>query len=93
MNDMLISLLKTARVLSEVTGKTITHVNLTEQEFVRRLTSMGLSEDHATFLASLEVVIKQGCEEKLNDVVLKITGQPPRTFHEYAEASKSEWIP
>ena len=79
--------------MSEVTGKTITHVSLTEQEFVRRLPSVGLNEDHATFLASLEVVIKHGGEEKLNDVVLKITDQPLRTFREYAEASKSEWIP
>ena len=62
---MLISPLQTARILTEATGKSITHVDLTEQEFVRRLTSAG----HATFLASLEGVVKRGCEEKLNDVV------------------------
>jgi hypothetical protein len=59
---------------------------------VGRLTSAGLSEDDATALASLEGVIKQGGEEKLNDVGLKITGQPPRTFRDYAEASKSQWV-
>jgi festuclavine dehydrogenase len=93
MNSMLISPLKTAQILTEVIGKRITHVNLTEQEFVDQLTSAGLSEDQAKSLASLEGVIKEGGEERLNDVVLKITGQPPRTFREYAEASKSEWIP
>ena len=45
MNSMLISLLHTARILTEVIGKSITHVNLTEQEFVLRLTADGLSED------------------------------------------------
>lgn len=93
MKDIPISPLKTARILTEVIGKSITRVNLTEQEFVGRLTSAGLSEDHATALASLEGVINQRGEERLNDVVIKITGQPPRTFREYAEASKSEWIP
>jgi hypothetical protein len=90
---MLISLLKTAQILTEVIGKSITHVNLTEQEFIGRLTSAGLNEDHATVLAGLEEVIKQGGEGKLNDVVVKITGQQPRTFREYVESSKSEWIP
>ena len=61
------------QILSQVIGKTITHVNLTEQEFVIRLTTAGLSEDHTTALASLEGVVKQGGDEKFNDVVLKIT--------------------
>jgi hypothetical protein len=93
MNSMLISPLHTARILTEVIGKSITHANLTEQEFVLRLTAGGLCEDHATAPASLEGMIKQRGEEKLNDVVLKITGLLLRTFREYAEASKSEWIP
>ncbi len=60
MNDMLISAVKTARILTEVIGKKITHINLPEQEFVRRLVSAGLSEDHAKFLGSLEGVGKTG---------------------------------
>ena len=91
--DMLMPPAKVARILTEVVGKKITHVNLPEQEFVRRLISAGLGEEHATFLGSLERVIKRGEEERLNDTVLKITGRPPRTFREYAEANKSEWIP
>jgi festuclavine dehydrogenase len=92
MDDVLTAPLKTARILTEVIGKKVTHVNLPEQDFVRRLISAGLNEDHATVLGGLEGFIKRG-EERLNDVVLQITGRPPRTFREYAEISKSEWIP
>jgi hypothetical protein len=58
---------------------------------VGRLTSVGLSENHAAALASLEGAIKNGAEERLNDTVLKVTGKPPRTFRDYAETSKSDW--
>lgn len=88
---MLTSPLQVARTLNQVLGKTIIHVKLTEQEFASRLTNVGLTEDHARALASLEGAIKQGVEERLNETVLKVTGQPSRTFCEYAQASKSEW--
>jgi len=74
MDDVLTAPLKTARILTEVIGKKVTHINLPEQDFVRRLISAGLSEDHATVLGGLEGFIRQGGEERLNDVVLQITG-------------------
>jgi hypothetical protein len=79
--------------LTEVTGKKITHVNLPEQDFVLRLAAAGLSEDQAKFLGSLEGLVQQGGEERPNDEVLKVTRRPPKTFRDYAETSKSEWIP
>jgi hypothetical protein len=61
------------------------------EEIERQWRSAGLSKEHAGFLASLEQAIEQGAEERLNDVLLKVTGYPPTTFVDYAEASKSNW--
>jgi festuclavine dehydrogenase len=42
-----------------------------------------MSSDYARMLASLDTAIKDGKENRLNDVVLKVTGHPPKKFETY----------
>lgn len=51
----------------------------------------GIGEEYAHVLAGMDIPIKNGSEEKLNDVVLTVTGRNPKTFREFAEESKSIW--
>lgn len=44
-----------------------------------------MPEDYAKMLAGLETVIKNGGEERLNDVVLKITGREPRALEDFID--------
>lgn len=39
----------------------------------------------------MDIPIKNGSEEKLNHVVLTVTGKKPKTFREFAEENKSIW--
>lgn len=54
--------------------------------------SSGLSEEYAQVLAGMDIPIKRGSEEKLNDVVLRVTGRKPKTFKEFAVENKSIWL-
>lgn len=40
----------------------------------------------------MDIPIKNGSEEKLNDVVLRVTGRNPKTFKEFARENKSVWL-
>lgn len=46
---------------------------------------MGIPADYAQVLAQLDIAIKDGKEERLNDVVLKVTGHLPRKFNDFVQ--------
>lgn len=52
-----------------------------------------IPEDYAKMLAELETWIKKGGEEKLNDVVLKVTGREPKGLEEFVDENvrKGVW--
>lgn len=82
-----------ADILSEVTGKQIIHVNLTVDELAERhIKNAGLSEEYAQVLASMDIPIKDGSEERLNELVLRVTGRKPKTFREFAVQNKLVWL-
>ncbi|CZR54317.1 related to nucleoside-diphosphate-sugar epimerase family protein [Phialocephala subalpina] len=65
----------------------ITHVNISEEEYAKGMANF-MPEDYANLLAGLETVIKNGGEERLNDVVLKVTGHEPRGLEDFVD----EWV-
>ncbi|KUI57114.1 Agroclavine dehydrogenase [Cytospora mali] len=82
-----------ADILTEITGKKIIHENVTAEELASHYTKiMGFSEVHANFLGSMDVMIKNGLENRLNDVVLSVTGKKPKTFREFAQEHRDAWI-
>ena len=90
--DMANNLLQVANVLSEVLGRKITHTNVSQQELADWLTSRGVPDHTAGMLAELDIGIKNGMENRLNDTVLKVTGRPPMTYREFAEKNKDAWV-
>lgn len=82
-----------ADILSDVIDKKVIHINLTVDELVERhVQNAGLSKEYAQVLAAMDIPIRNGSEERLNDVVLKITGRKPKTFREFALENKSVWL-
>lgn len=82
-----------ADILSEVIGKKVVHVNLTVEELAEHhVKNSGISEEYAKVLAGMDIPIKNCSEEKLNDVVLTVTGRKPKTFKEFAVENKSIWL-
>jgi len=74
-----------AELLTKRLGRKITHVKLSESQLAEAMTSFGIPVDYAKFLAQLDTVIKNGEEEKLNSVILDITGHEPTRFHDFVK--------
>jgi festuclavine dehydrogenase len=65
-------------------NREITHIKISEEEFAEGMANF-MPEDYAKMLAELETVIKNGGEERLNDVVLKVTGSEPKKFEDFVD--------
>jgi festuclavine dehydrogenase len=77
--------IQVAELLTKRLGRKITHVKLSESQLAEAMTSFGIPVDYAKFLAQLDTVIKIGEEEKLNSVILDITGHEPTRFHDFVK--------
>lgn len=50
-----------------------------------KMMANSMPEDYAKMLAELDTVIKNGGEEKLNGVVLSVTGRPSRGLEDFMD--------
>lgn len=50
-----------------------------------------MSDYYANFLANLEELASQGFETATGTAVKHVTGRPPKSFREFAEANKAVW--
>lgn len=73
-----------AAVLSEVTGRTVTHRRLTYEQMRDRLEEF-LPAEFAAMLAGLDRLIAEGAEDRTTDTVERVTGRPPRDFRTHVE--------
>lgn len=75
-----------ARILSEVSGRTISHKRVTREELVARYVQIGLDQSRALFVAGMDAMIASGSVDRVTDTVETVTGVPPRSFAEFAHA-------
>lgn len=89
----LFSYTEVAELISEKLGRKITQVDITEQQFADGMKGF-VAADYADMLAKLETAVREGQEERLNDVVLKVTGKKPRGLGEYVDemVAKGVWV-
>ncbi|MGK5696501.1 NmrA family NAD(P)-binding protein [Streptomyces sp. URMC 128] len=73
-----------AAVLSEVTGRPVTHRRLTHEQMRDRLAHV-LPPEFATVLAGLDRAIAEGAEDRVTDTVERLTGRPPRSLRAHVE--------
>jgi uncharacterized protein YbjT (DUF2867 family) len=73
-----------AGILSDVLGKPISYNAVTDQAFIELLTSAGVPQDYAQFLAAIYYPVREGWTAVVSDAVEKLTGQPPRSIRQYA---------
>ncbi len=59
-------------------------MKISEEEYAKGMANF-MPEDYARMLAELETVIKNGGEERLNDVVLKGTGREPTRLEDFVD--------
>jgi uncharacterized protein YbjT (DUF2867 family) len=73
-----------AAILSEASGRTITHRSLDPAEVVAYYEAAGVPAAAARFLPVMDAVIASGAEDRTTNAVERITGQPPRSYREFA---------
>jgi uncharacterized protein YbjT (DUF2867 family) len=80
-----------AAILSRATGRTIGFTDITREAMLQGLVGAGLPPDYAAFLVQILGHFKAGAAERTTDAVQQVTGQPPRTFEQYASDHRASW--
>ncbi|ONK11331.1 NAD(P)H-binding protein [Streptomyces sp. MP131-18] len=73
-----------ATIVTEVTGRPVTHRHLSAEQLRDRLAAT-IPRDFAALLADLDLAIAGGAEDRTTDTVRRLTGRPPRSFLAVAE--------
>lgn len=82
---------RAAEIIGAACGRLVRHVCLSAEQLAARWQSLGLAPDYAQMLASMDVAIGRGAEDRTTDTVEMITGRPPRRFEDFARASADVW--
>lgn len=80
-----------ADLLTKKLNRKITHIKISEEDFAKGMAKY-IPEDYANMLAGLETVIKNGGEERSNDVVLATTGREPRKLEDFVDEMIKEGV-
>lgn len=80
-----------AQILSEQSGRSIRHQNLSLSELARSHEQSGIPAEYAATLAALDEPIAAGAEDRVSPEVERITGQPPTRFVDFARRSAEAW--
>jgi uncharacterized protein YbjT (DUF2867 family) len=75
-----------AAILTEASGRTITHERLDPAAEPAYYEALGVPEPSARFLVAMDWVIASGAEDRTTDTVRCMTGAPPRSFRDFAVA-------
>ncbi len=82
-----------AALLSEILGREIAHIRLSEEELTERFKQQGLPPQYAPILANLDTAISYGAEDRVTDEVKNIAGREPLGFLPFATATCEVWKP
>ncbi len=78
-----------AAIIGQASGRTVTHVDVDEDQLRALLANDGLPEDYAAMLATLDGLIASGAEDRVTDSVTRLTGTPPRSLEAFA--NETSW--
>lgn len=73
-----------ATLLTQATGRTITHVDLPANELRYGMVDMGMPDEIADRLLDLERYFRTGAAARVTDDIQRVTGRAPRHFADYA---------
>ncbi|MFF0516500.1 NmrA family NAD(P)-binding protein [Streptomyces sp. NPDC004250] len=73
-----------ASIITEVTGRPVTHHRLSYEQLRERLKTQ-VPVEFASMLADMDRAIAEGAEDRTTDTVHRLTGRPPRTFRAFLE--------
>lgn len=77
-----ISYREAAEIITDVTGRPVTHRAVEAPELLAQLSAY--PPEFATILAALDIAIAGGAEDRVTDTVARVTGRPARDFRTFA---------
>ena len=80
-----------ARVLSSVTGRAITYVDVPEAAARTAMLGLGMPAWMTEAMLELHAIDKAGYAAAVTDDVARLTGTPPRSFEDFARAHAAAW--
>lgn len=80
-----------AAAISAVTGRTITHRDISSSELMQILQGAGLPADYAAMVVGDQEAIRDGFGSLVTDIVATVSGRPATTFADYAARAASVW--
>ncbi|MFI7706645.1 NmrA family NAD(P)-binding protein [Nonomuraea sp. NPDC049480] len=87
----LLTFAQVAEELSEATGRRITFVRVTREEFVAAAAAQGATKDEAENLSAMFTEILDGRNASVADGVQQAIGRPARDFADFARANAKIW--
>ncbi|MEV4440956.1 NAD(P)H-binding protein [Streptomyces sp. NPDC049577] len=72
-----------AAVITEATGRHVTHRPLSYEQMRDHLAATGMPVEFAALLADLDRRISRGAEDRVTDTVERVTGRPARDLREH----------
>lgn len=72
-----------AALVSELMGRPVRHVAVTEEALTQRLITAGYEAAFASALAGLDADIRAGRQAQIADTVDRLTGRAPRSFRDF----------
>jgi uncharacterized protein YbjT (DUF2867 family) len=75
-----------AAILTETSGRAITHKRLDPAGQPAHYEALGVPEASARLLVAMDAIIASGAEDRTTDTVERMTGTPPRSFRGFAVA-------
>ncbi|HLK68007.1 MAG TPA: NAD(P)H-binding protein [Bryobacteraceae bacterium] len=72
-----------AKIISEVSGRTVTYHPLTEQQMLEGARAQGMPEPTVAYMGMLYAVVRAGFEAPVSGDVETITGRKPMTFEAF----------
>jgi uncharacterized protein YbjT (DUF2867 family)/ketosteroid isomerase-like protein len=82
-----------AAMISQATGRPVSHRRLSTTELAKFYVGMGLPKSYAPLLAQMEEAIARGSEDRVTDEVARLTGRAPRTLRAFLEAHRGAFLP
>jgi uncharacterized protein YbjT (DUF2867 family) len=86
-----ISVADAAAIISDATGRTITHLDLDRDAWIAGAIANGVPAEYGAVLRQLTETIASGHGSRPTDSVEKITGAAPRRFTEFARRTAAAW--
>jgi hypothetical protein len=72
------------RIISSVSGRTVTYHPISETEMMQNVREQGMPESAIQYIVQLFALVRKGLMAEITDKVREVTGRTPISFKEFA---------